>query len=130
MTGATLECSGDVSASCLDSFLKVYIHISSMLRTDAIKFQLKTLNISANLEEEKTRESLTELICNVEEVNLSESDMKSSKLFEKIASCQDLRLKHLMVNNIDISSFPKDLVSKTLRKIEDVNISQSSMRYT
>ena len=130
VTGATLECSGDVSASCLDSFLKVYIHISSMLRTDAIKFQLKTLNISANLEEEKTRESLTELICNVEEVNLSESDIKSSELFEKIASCEDLRLKHLIVNNIDISSFPKDLVSRTLRKIEDVNISQSSMRYT
>ena len=130
VTGASLECSGDISSSGLDSFQQFYIHISYMLRADVIKFQLKTLKISANLEEEKTRESLAEVICNVEQVDLSESDIKSAKLFEKISSYEDLRLKHLIMNDINIINFPKELVSETLRKIEEVNLSKSRLRYT
>ena len=131
VTDATLECSGDISPSALDSFQQFYIHISYMLRTeDVVKFQLKSLKISANLEEEETRESLAEVICNVEEVDLSESDIRSANLFEKISSYEDLRLKNLILNNINISGFPKELVSKTLRKIEEVNIRNSSLSYT
>ena len=131
VTDATLECSGDISPSALDSFQQFYIHISYMLRTeDVVKFQLKSLKISANLEEEETRESLAEVICNVEEVDLSESDIRSANLFEKISSYEDLRLKNLILNNINISSFPTELVSQALRKIEEVNIRNSSLRYT
>ena len=67
-----------------------------MLRTEVVNFQLKSLKISANLEEDETRDSLAEVICNVEEVDLSESDIKSANLFERIASYEDLRLKHLL----------------------------------
>ena len=129
VTAATLECSGDISPDGLDSFIQFYIHLSHMLRTkDAIKFQLKYLRISANLEEEETREALAEVICNVEEVDLSESDIQSTDLLEKIASYQDLRLKHLALNNNYISEFPEYLVSKSLRKIEEVNLSNSGVR--
>ena len=69
-------------------------------------------------------------ICSVEQVDLTESDLKTNNLFEEIASFEDLHLKLLTLNNIDISAIPKELLSKTLNRIETVNISNCNIRYT
>ena len=52
VTKAALECVGDTSPTCKDSILRFYTHILHLLRCDNQPMELKSLKISADLEEE------------------------------------------------------------------------------
>ena len=130
VTKAALECVGDTSPTCKDSILRFYTHILHLLRCDNQPMELKSLKISADLEEEEVGETAAEVVCSVEAVDLTESDVNTRNLFEKIASCGELQLTDLTLKTIDISTIPSELFSRTLRRIETVNISSTQVRYT
>ena len=85
VTKAALECVGDTSPTCRDSILRFYTYILHLLRCDNQPMELKSLKISADLEEEEVRETAAEVVCSVEAVDLTESDVNTRNLFEKIA---------------------------------------------
>ena len=89
---------------------------------------MKTMDINQNILSSIAPEIITLVLNNLKEANLSQTKLigsQTKEIFEKMS--ETTSLQKLRINEVDLSAVPANTLSKALNKIEEVEMSKTSL---